>query len=156
MGRDSGDFAAAVWTRGGHLVAGDHGDRDGGRGAPLLQRAAAAGHEEDPRHAAAQAEEPEGVPAAAGVPVQDAGAGPRPAHLRRGAAAPPLPAAGGAAELAGAADATAPPLPYLIHPGPGQVPADCRVHTQQQRPGARAGGGQGQCQNQPQRHQPEP
>jgi hypothetical protein len=74
----SGDLPATVRARGGHLVAGHHAHRDGGRGAALLQRAAAAGDAPHPRHAAAQAQEPEGVAAAAGLPLQDArpGSGP--------------------------------------------------------------------------------
>ena len=52
-----GHLAAAVRSRGRHLVAGHHGDRDGGRRAAVLQRAAAAGHAPHPRHAAAQAQE---------------------------------------------------------------------------------------------------
>ena len=76
--RCAGYLPAAVRARGGHLVAGHHAHRDGGRGAALLQRAAAAGHAPDPRHAATQAQEPEGVAPAPGIPLQDAGARPSP------------------------------------------------------------------------------
>lgn len=43
---------------GGYLVSGYHGHRDGGRGAAVLQRAAAQSHENDPRQPASQTEEP--------------------------------------------------------------------------------------------------
>ncbi len=54
VSRELSCHVVIVLTTGGHLVAGDHGDGDGGRGAALLQRAAAAGDAPHPRHAAAQ------------------------------------------------------------------------------------------------------
>ncbi|KAK2511262.1 hypothetical protein Q9966_016681 [Columba livia] len=46
----------ALRPRGGHLVSGRDGDRDGGRGTPLFQRAPPQSHENDPRQPAPQAE----------------------------------------------------------------------------------------------------
>jgi hypothetical protein len=72
------DQSAAVRAGSGHLVVGDNGDRNGGRGTAVLQRAAPASHEADQRDAAAQAEErPQSVAAVAEFPRQDVGEGSR-------------------------------------------------------------------------------
>ncbi|KAJ1731832.1 hypothetical protein LPJ61_002340, partial [Coemansia biformis] len=104
-----GGDAQGVRAQGGRVVAGHHGDRDGGGRAAVSEREPAAGalFDCDDRHA----QDPEPREPVVGVPgLPRAGApgdaGEAPQHY--GAPAPPVPAKGGPAALAGAAYSRSP------------------------------------------------
>lgn len=100
------NLAASVRSRGGHLVARNHGHRDDRWRAAVLQRATAAGDAPNPGHAAAQVEElAQGVEPSAELPRSYASAGSGTASYRRGTARASVPASSRTTFAAGSVDA---------------------------------------------------